>query len=92
VFPTSQHFENGVEKQKLAGQLKFVMPYIPAADIITRFAQECRHQKMLSQGNNFELFDVVTFVADFDILFESLCNEREWYSEVAELIICKRFK
>ena len=80
----TQHFE--IESDTLLDRLNYIVNYIPQQDIITNFAQECRYLKMQSRGMDYELHDVVSFIADFDYLFGTIRFNREWHAEISQIL------
>ena len=75
------------DRERLVGKVDFVLKSIPANEIITLFAQECRRLKMLSMGRDFDLHDVVSFIADFDDFFDSIRYKRDWHADLADLLL-----
>ena len=71
------------EKENLLRKIDYIINSIPEKEIITLFAQECRHLKMLGRGTDFDLHDIVSFIADFDYFFDSVRHNTDWHEEIA---------
>ena len=75
------------KNQKLTVQLiDYLLDYLSQRELVINFARECRQQKMSGNGNGFELHDVLSLIADFNIHYPILRYDYTWHCEIIQRI------